>query len=167
MMKSYRLSLRAKRSPWACGATLIGRLYRRSCGSSHQPSAELIRCAGREVTGRGCLSARHHNRESRNAPRGVPPSPSRLFALMPPRPNATGNASVPAVSQPRRGLPGLRRTVIRDKDRFRKFDAMLVFVGVPLNTSSRLLFYPRMLYFATISMYARASFNGALWGDGQ
>jgi len=166
-MKSYRLSLRAKRSPWACGATLIGRLYRRSWGSSHQPSAELIRCTGREVTGRGCLSARHHNRERRNAPRGVPPSPSRLFALMPPRPSATGNASIPAVSQPRRESPGLRRTVIRDKDRFRKFDVILAFAGVALNTSSRLLFYPRMLYFATISMSARTSFNGAPWGDGQ
>jgi hypothetical protein len=166
-MKSYSLSLRARRSPRACGTTFIGRLYRRSCGSSHQPSAELIRWAGREVTGRGCLSARHHNRESRNAPRGVPPSPSRLFALMPPRPNATGNTSVPAVSQPRRESPGLRRTVIRDKDRFRKFDVILAFAWVALNTSSRLLFYPRMLYFATISMYARTPLNGAPWGDGQ
>jgi hypothetical protein len=86
---------------------------------------------------------------------------------MPPRPNATGNASIPVVSQPRRESPGLRRTVIRDKDRFRKFDVILAFTGVALNTSSRLLFYLRMLYFATKSMYARTSFNGAPWGDGQ
>jgi len=55
---------------------------------------------------------------SRKLPRGVPPSPSRLLALMPPRPSATGRASIPAMSQPRLESPGLRRTVIRDKDRF-------------------------------------------------
>ena len=159
--------MRANRSPRASGVTLIGRLYRRSRGSSHQPSAGPIRCAGSDVTGRGCLSARHHNRASRNAPRGVPPSPSRLFALMPPRPNATGNASVPAVSQPRRESPGLRCTVIRDKDRFRNVDITLAFARFALNISSRLLFYPRMLYFARISIDARASFNRARWGDGQ
>jgi hypothetical protein len=86
---------------------------------------------------------------------------------MPPRPNATGNASVPAVSQPRRESPGLRRTVIRDKDRFRNADVILAFAGSALNTNSRLLFYPRMRYFATISMDARAFFNEARWGDGQ
>lgn len=80
---------------------------------------------------------------------------------MPPRPNATGIASVPAVSQPRRESPGLRRTVIRDKDRFRNVGVILAFTGFALNTSSCLLFYPRMLYFATISMNARVSFNGA------
>jgi hypothetical protein len=39
------------------------------------------------------------------------------LALMPPRPSATGNASIPAMSQPRLESPGLRRTVMRDKDR--------------------------------------------------
>jgi hypothetical protein len=86
---------------------------------------------------------------------------------MPPLPNATGNASVPAVSQPRRESPGLRRTVIRDKDRFCNIGAILAFAGPALNTSSRLLFYPRMLYFTTISIDARVSFSGARWGDGQ
>ena len=87
--------------------------------------------------------------------------------MIPLRPNATGNASAPAVSQPRRASPGLRRTVIRDKDRFRNVDIILAFAGSALNTSSRLLFYPRMLYFATISIDARVIFNAARWGDGQ
>lgn len=87
--------------------------------------------------------------------------------MIPPRPNATGNASVPAVSQPRRESPGLRRTVIRDKDRFRNVDIILAFARSALNTSSRLLFYPRMLYFATISIDARVIFSGARRGDGQ
>jgi hypothetical protein len=43
----------------------------------------------------------------------------------------------------------------------------LAFAKSALNTSSRLLFYPRMLYFATILMYARASFKRIRWGDGQ
>ena len=86
---------------------------------------------------------------------------------MPPLPSATGNAIVPAVSQPRRESPGLRRTVIRDKDRFCNIGAILAFAGPALNTSSRLLFYPRMLYFTTISIDARVSFSGARWGDGQ
>ena len=47
---------------------------------------------------------------SRNVPRGVPPSPSRLLARMPPRPSATGSASGPASSQPRVRCPGLART---------------------------------------------------------
>jgi hypothetical protein len=153
------MSLRANRSPRASIATLIGRLYRRSAGSSHQPSAEPIRLAGSDVAGRECLSARHHSRLRRNAPRGVAPSPSRLFALMPPLPSATGKASVPAVSQPRRESPGFRRTVIRDKDCFCNIDAILVFIRSVLNTSSRLLFYPRMFYFATRRMSVRTSFN--------
>jgi hypothetical protein len=61
----------------------------------------------------------------------------------------------------------LRCTVIRDKDRFCNIGAILAFAGPALNTSSRLLFYPRMLYFATISIDARVSFSGARWGDGQ
>ena len=116
-MKSYRLSLRASRSASASAGTLIGRLYRRSAGSSHQPSLEVIRCTGNDVVGRGCLSARHQSCLRRKLPRGVPPSPSRLLALMPPRPSATGNASIPAMSQPRLESPALRRTVMRDKDR--------------------------------------------------
>src|SRR5215470_12406622 len=118
MMKSYRLSFRVSRSAEDLAGTLIRRLYRRSAGSSHHPSAGVIRCTGNEVVGRGCLSARHHSCRSRKLPRGVPPSPSRLLALIPPRPSATGNASIPAMSHPRLGSPALRRTVTRDKDRF-------------------------------------------------
>ncbi|MGA7041652.1 MAG: hypothetical protein WBZ08_25055, partial [Pseudolabrys sp.] len=35
-----------------------------------------------------------------------------------PRPSATGNANIPAMNQPRLESPALRRTVIRDSDRF-------------------------------------------------
>ena len=83
---------------------------------AHQPSSGHIRCTGNDVVGRRCLSARHQSCLSRKLPRGVPPSPSRLLALMPPRPSATGNASIPAMSQPRLESPALRRTVMRDKD---------------------------------------------------
>jgi hypothetical protein len=38
---------------------------------------------------------------------------------MPPRPSATGSASGPAVSQPRRGSPGFRLTVTRVSGLFR------------------------------------------------
>src|SRR5215470_16404988 len=109
--------MRVSRSALAVAGTLTGRLYWRCLGSSHQPSAAVMRCTGKDVVGRGCLSARHHSRLSRKLPRGVPPSPSRLLALIPPRPSATGRVSRPAMSQPRLVSPGLRRTVIRDKDR--------------------------------------------------
>src|SRR5450759_4558887 len=72
-----------------------------------------MRRTGNSVAGRGCRSARHHNRVSRKVPRGVAPSPSRLLALMPARPSATGNASGPACSTPRAGCAGLRRTASR------------------------------------------------------
>jgi len=49
----------------------------------------------------------------RKLPRGVAPSPSRLLALMPARPSATGNASGPAFSTPRERCAGLRRTASR------------------------------------------------------
>src|SRR5262245_13304040 len=65
---------------------------------------------GRWVIGRGTRSARHQSLRSRKVPRGVPPSPSRLLALMPPRPIATGMARGPAVSHPRVGWPGFGRT---------------------------------------------------------
>ena len=45
-------------------------------------------------------------------PFGVPPSPSRLLALMPPRPSATGTVHPSAVSQPRRGSPAAGRILI-------------------------------------------------------
>jgi hypothetical protein len=49
----------------------------------------------------------------------------------------------------------------------RNVDIILAFAGSALNTNSRLLFYPRMLYFATISIDARVIFSGARLGDGQ
>jgi hypothetical protein len=61
----------------------------------------------------------------------------------------------------------LRRTVIRDKDRFCNVGATLAFAELALNTTSRLLFYPRMFYSATILIDARVSFRGIRWGDGQ
>lgn len=48
---------------------------------------------------------------------GVPPSPSRLFALIPPRPSATGIVHPSAVNQPRRGLPAARFTRTSDNGR--------------------------------------------------
>ena len=96
---------------------------------------------GRWVAGRGARSARHHSRRSRNVPRGVPPSPSRLLARIPPRPSATGSASGPAISQPRVRCPGLSHAT----SRMGCFAWRLAFShGLP----RRLLFYPRMLYFA-------------------
>src|SRR3954469_16215502 len=65
---------------------------------------------GRGGIGLGTRSARHHSRLSRKVPRGVPPSPSRLLALIPPRPSATGRAVGPAISHPRVENPGFRRT---------------------------------------------------------
>ena len=56
--------------------------------------------------------SRHHSRTGRNTPRGVPPSPSRLFARTPPRPSVTGKACGPAVSQPRMRVPDAARTWI-------------------------------------------------------
>ena len=81
-------------------------------GSSHQPSSPRMRRTGSCVLGRATRSARHHTRRSRKVPRGVPPSPSRLLARMPPRPSATGRASGPANSQPRVRWPGFARTRI-------------------------------------------------------
>jgi hypothetical protein len=69
-----------------------------------------MRRTGSSVRGRNSRSARHHSRKARNEPLGVPPSPSRLSALMPLRPNATGNASGPAKSQPWERRPGRRQT---------------------------------------------------------
>jgi hypothetical protein len=57
--------------------------------------------------------------------------------------------------------------VIRDKDRFCNVGATLAFAELALNTTSRLLFYPRMFYSATILIDARVSFRGIRWGDGQ
>ena len=59
---------------------------------------------------RAARSARHHRRTRRNRPRGVAPSPSRLFARMPERPSATGIASPPAMRRPRVRSPGRPRT---------------------------------------------------------
>src|SRR6202162_3370264 len=64
-----------------------------------------MRVTGSRVAGRGWRPLRHHSRLSRKVPRGVAPSPSRLLALMPPRPSATGSASGPAVGPPRLGAP--------------------------------------------------------------
>src|SRR5271169_7202386 len=75
-----------------------------------------MRRTGNNVAGRGWRSARHHKRLRWKAPRGVAPSPSRLLALMPVRPSATGNASGPAVSTPRELCAGLRRTASRRND---------------------------------------------------
>ena len=44
--------------------------------------------------------------------RGVPPSPSRLFALIPPRPSATGMVQPPVLNHPRRGFPAAELTRI-------------------------------------------------------
>ena len=38
--------------------------------------------SGKKVRGRVCRSARHHNRRGRKVPFGVPPSPSRLLAII-------------------------------------------------------------------------------------
>jgi hypothetical protein len=46
----------------------------------------------------------------RIAPSGVAPSPSRLFADMPPRPSAQGKTSLPACKKPWLGCPGRLRT---------------------------------------------------------
>ena len=70
------------------------------------------RRTGSAVAGRGSRSARHHSRSGRNVPRGVPPSPSRLLARIPPRPSATGITLAPALSQPRLGSPAAGRTRI-------------------------------------------------------
>jgi hypothetical protein len=51
---------------------------------------------------------------------------------MPPRPSATGNASNPAMSQPRLESPALRRTVIREKDRFCIDDDVIRARAIPL-----------------------------------
>ncbi len=42
---------------------------------------------------------------------GVPPSPSRLFAVIPPRPRAQANTVPSTFISPWRGFPGLVRTV--------------------------------------------------------
>ena len=47
---------------------------------------------------------------------GVPPSPSRLLALTPPRPSATGTSTAPARSQPCDRRPGRGRTSIVPKE---------------------------------------------------
>ncbi len=46
-------------------------------------------------------------------PIGVPPSPSRLLAVMPPRPSAHENTRPSAINRPCVGLPGRGRTVMR------------------------------------------------------
>ena len=46
------------------------------------------------------LQGLHHSRTGWYLPAGVAPSPSRLSALMPPRPSATRSAFGPANSQP-------------------------------------------------------------------
>jgi hypothetical protein len=76
-------------------------------------------------------------------------------------------ANDPAISQPRRPLPGLRRIVILDNDRFRAADFILARRIPAPDTSSRLLFYPRMFYFATIRTPAVTFFEGILRGDGR
>ena len=57
-------------------------------------------------------SFRHHTRSGRKLPAGVPPSPSRLFTLMPERPSATAIRCGPAAIHPRRRLPGRAHTSI-------------------------------------------------------
>jgi len=68
--------------------------------------------AGTKVRGRSIRSGRHHSRSGRNRPRGVAPSPSRLLALMPARPSATGTTNGPACSKPCDRRPGRARTAI-------------------------------------------------------
>ena len=122
-------SLGARR-PACCSAGRRGLRTSRRCGR--------MRRTGSPVRGRGMRSARHHNRRSTKVPRGVPPSPSRLLALIPPRPSATGRANGPAISQPSGPFgPAWHGPVeCRQQHRFR-----IVVVR-------RLLFCARMLYFA-------------------
>jgi len=54
-------------------------------------------------------------------PFGVPPSPSRLLALMPPRPSATGIVCPSTVSQPLLGRPAAARTWIAASGPSREF----------------------------------------------
>src|SRR5262249_59355406 len=75
-------------------------------GSPPEAAAGPTRRAGSAVLGKESRSGRHHNRTGRNEPRGVPPSPSRLLALIPPRPSATGTHQEPARRKPCDGRPG-------------------------------------------------------------
>lgn len=78
-----------------------------------------MRRMGSNVGGGGPRSARHHRRTKRKRPRGVAPSPSRLLALMPDRPSATGMFAAPTTSQPWLRFPGRGRTKMLATDMLR------------------------------------------------
>jgi hypothetical protein len=73
---------------------------------------------------------------------------------MPERPSTTGSASGPASSSPWVRSPGRVRTQMRDNGRFCIASGLASrFTEVQHKCQTRLLFYPRMLYFAQLKHF--------------
>jgi hypothetical protein len=130
-------------------------------GLQDQASAGLILRAGSEVGGRANRSARHHSRSARKCPRGVPPSPSRLFALTPPRPSATGRYQGPARIRPCEGRPGSTLTRMVPRETCRMAHSAHKEGRFP---RCRLRLYPRMFYFAPAEA-AKFQVAAGSWGS--